>query len=290
MDRTIWVNLVSAVRHVDRLVPPRGRRRPYSDRLVLKLCLWAAWHDRPMYWACQRAHFNRLFRPRRLPSVSQFSRRLRSWRVQKMLGRINDVLAQHSSRVRVMYFDGKALPVSESTQDKQAKTGRGNGRFSRGYKLHVLADETGRIVGFCVRSLNEGEPRIARCLSRRVRPETLVLADANYDSNRLYAAIARRGAHFFTRQKGRSLGKGKRGRMCAARQRMIQLWEQCPRLCKRGYRVRSGVERIFSALSSFAGGLGPLPSWVRGLRRVRQWVAAKLAVYHARLALRERRA
>jgi hypothetical protein len=71
---------------------------------------------------------------------------------------------------------------------------------------------------------------------------------------------------------------------------MIALWEQVPGLCKRVYKVRTGIERIFSALSTFAGGLGPLPSWVRGLRRVRQWVMAKLAIYHARLLVREERA
>jgi hypothetical protein len=290
MDRTMWRKIVWAIRKVDGQVPRVGRRCRYSDKLVVKLWLWAVWHDRPLYWACQRSHCSGLFRPRRLPSVSQFSRRLRTTRVQKIVRLVNEVLCGTDRPIRVMYFDGKALPVSESTQDRQAKTGRGNGRFSRGYKLHALGDETGRIRGYCVRSLNEGEPRIARCLSRRVQPETLVLADANYDSNRLYAAIRRRQAFLFTPQKGRTLGKGKRRQMCAARRCMIDLWERFPRLCKKVYKVRSGIERIFSALSSFAGGLGPLPSWVRGLRRVRQWVTAKLAIYHARLILREARA
>jgi hypothetical protein len=86
---------------------------------------------------------------------------------------------------------------------------------------------------------------------------------------------------------GRSLGKGRRRRMCAPRRWMIDMWDQVPRLCKRVYKIRSGIERIFSALSTFAGGLSPLPSWVRGLRRVRQWVTAKLVIYHARLLARE---
>ncbi len=58
----------------------------------------------------------------------------------------------------------------------------------------------------------------------------------------------------------------------------------------KGYRVlldmRDQVERIFSALTGFGGGLTTLPSWVRRLDRVSRWVTAKIAIYHARLRCR----
>jgi hypothetical protein len=44
------------------------------------------------------------------------------------------------------------------------------------------------------------------------------------------------------------------------------------------YKVRTRMERSFGNATSFGGGLGPLPAWVRGLERVRTWVWAKLLI------------
>ena len=44
------------------------------------------------------------------------------------------------------------------------------------------------------------------------------------------------------------------------------------------------VETTFGNMSSYGGGLGPLPAWVRTLRRVKRWIGVKIAPYHARLA------
>jgi hypothetical protein len=38
---------------------------------------------------------------------------------------------------------------------------------------------------------------------------------------------------------------------------------------------------------SFAGGLGPLPAWVRRLRRVRLWAWAKLLINGARIVKKQ---
>jgi hypothetical protein len=46
------------------------------------------------------------------------------------------------------------------------------------------------------------------------------------------------------------------------------------------------VERLFGQLVTPAGGLGPLPAWVRGLRRVTDWVWAKLTLFNVRRWLR----
>ena len=52
-------------------------------------------------------------------------------------------------------------------------------------------------------------------------------------------------------------------------------------------KTRDEVERIFSALTCFGGGLAPLPSWVRRLDRVQRWVTVKIIIYHARLFIRK---
>ena len=50
---------------------------------------------------------------------------------------------------------------------------------------------------------------------------------------------------------------------------------------------RAAIERSFGHLTAFGGGLGPRPSWVRRLWRVRLWVQAKLAIKSARIKAHE---
>lgn len=49
------------------------------------------------------------------------------------------------------------------------------------------------------------------------------------------------------------------------------------------YQVRTAIERSFGNATVFAGGLGPLPAWVRRLHRVRIWVWAKLLINAVRI-------
>jgi len=167
--------------------------------------------------------------------------------------------------------------------------GRCHGRFSRGYKLHALGSEDGRIKAFCVRPLNEHEvPVTERTLVEHIPAGTMVLADGNYDSNNLYEQVHQRGALLFTPLKGqRATSIPHLRRMSVARRTIHGMWGRHEKFCWRVYRVRGQIERIFSALTSFAGGLGPLPCWVRRLERVTRWVTAKLTIYHARLLVRK---
>ena len=51
------------------------------------------------------------------------------------------------------------------------------------------------------------------------------------------------------------------------------------------YRSRTTIERQFSQLTCFGGGLAALPSWVRRIWRVRNWVWAKLLINAARIRI-----
>ncbi|MBX9626488.1 MAG: hypothetical protein K2X82_21995, partial [Gemmataceae bacterium] len=53
-------------------------------------------------------------------------------------------------------------------------------------------------------------------------------------------------------------------------------------------RERAAIERRFGNLTSFAGGPGPLPGWVRRRGRVERWVWCKLAVNAARITRNQR--
>ena len=291
MDRDIWIVLMAASRlAAHRMVRP-GRRPVYSDLLVLRMWLWATLHDRPMCWACSRESYNSIFRPGRLPSVSRFSRRLRTGRLARLRVCLHRVLTEHGHQSALSYLDGKALPVGECTTDPDARDGVvTTGRFRRGYKLHARADGLGFFVEYRVRPLNEGEALIARKLLQRLTEGTLLLADANYDSRRLYAAVERRGSMFFTPVKGQATKPSTFRRMPESRRQAVLLWRDQPDMAEAAMRLRATIERLFAHLTGFGGGLGPLPAWARTLRRVRLWVDAKLAIYHARLIARMARA
>ncbi len=287
MDQRIWSIIARVVVSVNRSLPRFGRRCRYSDVLIVKMYLWTVWHDRPLCWAVSREHYNSLFRPRSLPSLSQFCRRVKTERVVMMIQAVNDKLTQRDKPAEVGFFDGKPLPISRNTRDRDAKKGYADGTFRRGYKLHAWATEDGRIPSFSVQAMNVGEPTTARTLTDRIPAGCMVLADTNYDSAKLYQAVRDRGAWMLTKLKGHAKSAQQRKYMPAARKQILLLWEAKPEACKDALTYRYEVERIFSALTTFGGGLSPLPSWVRRLPRVQRWVAAKIAFYHARLLIRQ---
>ena len=114
MDRTfdaeVWARVVAAVKAAARAVGRVGRKCVYSDQLIVLMYLWCVWHDRPLCWAADRAHYNTLFRPRKLPSVSQFTRRVKTHGVQLILQETHDLLA--GCFTPVCFIDGKPLTVS----------------------------------------------------------------------------------------------------------------------------------------------------------------------------------
>ena len=289
MDKKVWSIVTKMIVSVNRSLERTGRRPRYSDVLIMRMYLWAVWHDRPMCWACYRRHYASLFRPRVLPSVSQFSRRLKTERIEKMIQAVHERLSQTRTLSRLSFFDGKALPVSKHSRDKDAKKGYADGSFRKGYKLHAWATQDGRIPRFRVLPMNCGEPNTARELTDLIPHGSLVLADANYDSGKLYQAVDDQNSQLLTPLKGMAESVCQLRRMPAARKRAIKLWQRFGNQCKELLKLRYEIERIFSAVTCFGGGLSPLPAWVRRLPRVRKWVSAKLIFYHARLILRKAR-
>lgn len=287
MDECVWKVIRVAIRSAGRSIPRTGRRPHYGDELILKMFFWSVAHDRPLCWACRRNSYSRIMRPRAIPSVSQFCKRLKSPRIEAIIRRVHELLAGLDEPIALAYIDGKALPISESSKDPDARSGRGNGRFSLGYKLHALGDSYGRIRALVIRPLNEGESPIAReHLVKHISPGALVLADGNYDGRELYTQVGEQGACLLTPQKKNKRTDAALRKTSPERRAAIEFWRDEPKLAWTIYGWRSGIERIFSALSCYGGGLGPLPAWVRRLERVDRWVTAKVALYNARVLLR----
>lgn len=285
MDRQQWIVLRQLIGRAVRAIGP-SRRVAFADTLIVSMYLWAVAHDRPLCWACDRAHYGGVFRPGRLPSVSQFCRRVGTERFQRYLQHVHDALTDRRTLGAINFLDGKPLGVGNYTRDPDARVGYGAGRVDKGYKLHALVTADRRIAAWSVLGLNVHEMRVARTLidqAVRVPAGAVFLADGTYDAAALHKDIARRGGWLFVKPRGHARHPVTRRQMGAARRDLLAVWEQTPAQAAAIYRERVQIERTFSNLTSYGGGLGPLPAFVRRLGRVRRWVGAKIILYHLRL-------
>lgn len=309
MDQKLWAFVTDAVDRALRAVPHRGRRPVYADRLIVLMLLWAAWHDRCLSWACDRSHYGTLFRPRALPSISRFSRRVKSDRVREVLQHVHDDLSVRGTATPfdlLSYIDGKAVVVSPVSKDPDARRGKTGGSFAKGYKFHAYVNEQRRVVVWCVTPLNTDEKLTAVELLAHVPPgggqadapagvaaqAPLTLGDGNYDSANLHRAFAGRGRRLLTTLRGEKF-VGPNGRssktlaaMGPARREVVAAWKDCPDLARYVMKSRNNVEGTFSVLS-LACGLDRLPGFVRRLPRVTRWIGCKVILYHARLLAQE---
>jgi hypothetical protein len=283
MDSHVWRVVYRAIVAADRRVLRSGRRPRYPDSLIVAMFVWSVWHDRPLSWAADRSHYSTLFRPRALPSNSQFCKRLKSVRVQQVLQEVHNRLARTDEGAALTMLDGRVLRVGSHSKDPDAKKSRVAGGFARGYRLHAWGTQDQRIPLWSVMPLNADERPVAMELAKHAPPTALVLADTNYDSGPLYDCLFVRGVHLLTPMRRPNPGGGHR-RPSAARLAAAQAWKGVAGYV---YRERAEIERQFGHQVWTAGGLGPLPGWVRRLPRVRMWVGAKLIIHHARLRVRK---
>lgn len=281
MSSHVWKLVYQNLRRVNRRTPKQGRTCQYEDTTIVAMYLWAVFHDRPLCWAADRSNYSSVFRPRKLPSRSQFGRRIRSARCQLLLAALNRELAAVEDVPNIFVMDSRPLTVGAYSQDPDVRTGYTKGGFTKGYKLHALATKQGQIVSWRLTPLNRNDKPVAYELIDEARPTGIVLADGSYDSGALYDHVSKYEAMLFTPLRANA-GRGHRPQS-KARLFAVHVWE-----CggEDLYRQRLEIERIFSQQSSFGGGLAPLPAWVRRWERVQRWVTAKIILYHARLALR----
>jgi Transposase DDE domain len=295
MDCQGWSTLLctvqAAARKVNRELRPKRLRFP--DWLIVAMYLWAVAHDRPQSWACDRVHYGSLFRPRKLPSVSQFNRRMNEPRTRLILQRVHDELAGPITATALSYLDGKPLPVGVASKDPDARSGHVMGGYAKGYKLHAWMTEDRRIPLWIVMPLNVDERPMAQVLIGQVNelsPRSLILADQNYDTYTLHKMIDARGGRLLVKPKGSADGKRNADnlkKMGAARRELLKVRAEQPDLLRYIHKQRINAESILGNLCGCSGGLTGLPPWVRRLPRVRRWVGGKMILYHAKLRARK---
>ena len=126
--------------------------------------------------------------------------------------------------------------------------------------------------------MNSGEPTVARRLLPQLGGGGYLLADGNYDSNALFDLAWLQGYQLVT-----PLPPGQPGHQYQSPHRLRSIALMKSVFGQRLYRLRIQIEEAYGNATSFAGGLAPLPAWVRGLERVRTWVWAKLLINAARI-------
>lgn len=295
MDAATWHTVMAALKVAQRQVCQVGGQEKnvqVPSTQVVAMHLWQVFHDRTLTWASDPSSYVGVFRPRRILSISQFSRRVKTQRVAALLQALHFELSTPDGPVAMSYFDGKLLPVALHSHDAEATKVRTNGGYIRGYRLHAYATEGGYLPVWSVTGAHCGEQTIARTLARHLPAMTedaLVFGDIRYDSALLYTDVANAGGALLTRLQAISQDPTKRRAMGQARLDAAQWWEDHPLDARDAMRHRDEIERIFSTLCCTAGGLAPLPAWVRTQDRVQRWVGIKIIHYHARLRLRQQR-
>ena len=283
MERERWLELYALAERLGR-VYTQGVR--YSVAAVVGVYLWAVIHDRPVSWACLPENWSSGLWRGRLPSQSSMSRRLRTEPVRQLMAAMEQALAQRQAPQSVKAIDSKPLVVGTHSKDKDAKHGRiAKGRSARGYKLHAVYDGRPVPAAWCVESMNVHDAVGATQLLPSLSGSGYLLGDSQYDSNRLYDLVGQRGLQLIApRQKPNSRGLGHHYHS-PFRLRSLAL-QQDP-TGRALLAARGMIERLFSGLTSFGGGLAPLPAWVRTKHRVRLWVQAKLLVNALRILRRQ---
>lgn len=289
MEATLYrqlYHLVFSVAH-----PPRRAREQYCDRWVAFMYFWSVIHDRPARWAADPRNWPAtLDRP--LLSQPRLSVRLRTVGVGQLLERLMLSVSDRFGIPLVKLIDSKPLTVGAYSKDRDAKRGRvADGVFARGYRLHVIAH--GRAPRrFVLLPMNEHDNAGAAVLLPALEGFGYAVADNAYDSNENYDLAA--GASHQLVSPPRACNKGVRDARYNGAERLRGLdltdspLERCGQPSAFGAALYGFRQRIESAFGGLTGeGLGPLPAWVRGPRRVALWSAAKIVLYLWRLAKKQ---
>lgn len=278
MEYQLWKAIVAVLATLDK--PRKPADCNYSDEDIVKVHYWAVIHDRGMQWACCQENWPIHRRRFPLPSSPTLSRRLRSPSVIDLLQALERRVVAPKKPGLFWMIDGKPLPIGGCSTDRQAGYGRAANCMAKGYKVHAIVAPDGAIAAWRIAPMNKDERVMAERLVRTAPIQGYLVADSNYDSNKLHHACgAREQLQLVTRRRyGPGHGTGHR-KQSAGRLRSMQLTENpTPAFANQLLRDRDQIERRFGQTTSWGGGLVCLPPWVRTHRRVHRWVQAKLVL------------
>jgi hypothetical protein len=188
--------------------------------------------------------------------------------------------------------ENQAAKTSRPIDDEPADETRGHGvsRKAKGYKLHAIFSGNPLPDAFVIAPLNACEKRMAARLIKRMEGGGYLLADSNCNASWLfdYCNINNYQLTCPRQRPGTGLGHHP---YSPHRLRAMDMLEPPAGINSFGpqlHRRRTDIEREFSGVVCFGGGLTTLPPWVRRMWRVRRWVWRKLLVNAARIRLNRR--
>ena len=279
MERQLWKKIVKLLKGI-------GKHRGnvmcvYQDAVIVKTWLWAVIHDRPVAWACQGQNWPICERRWSKPSAPTMSRRLRSRGVRWLLQELEKLALESDLTTNLVWaVDGKPLPISGHSQDGQAGYGRAVGGKAKGYKIHAIVGQNGSVADWRLAPMNKDERVMAGRMLKRTKIQGYLLADSNYDSNKLHQQCDDHGnlQMVSPRRYGPGRGFGHR-KQTAGRLRSVEILEHhTPEFGNDLFRLRKSIERYFGNLTNWGAGLTHLPPWVRTYRRVSRWVQTKIII------------
>jgi hypothetical protein len=291
MELELWSETSAAISAVAARWP-RHPRDQYSTALIVRVYHWACLHSRPICWACNPAAWALAQRPAVLPDQSTLSRRTRRADFEQFLQRVGQRMNDKVQPAMVKIIDGKALELPNHTTDSDATWSRGVSRTSVGYKIHAIFSGNPMPDAFAITTLNVCEKRMAARLVKRIDGFGYLLGDAHYDASWLFDDCHRHHHQLLCPRAKPDTGEGHhyvsphRRRAIA----MLEVPEAVNRFGRDLYEQRTDIERDFSQMVCFGAGLGPLPTWVRRIWRVRHWVLNKLLINAARIRINRRKA
>src|SRR6516165_7410536 len=183
MEHQLWKAMVAVLSTLDK--PRTPTRFDFSDEDIVNVYYWSVIWDRPTSWACRTKHW----------PIHLRRRRLRSAAVIALLDALQRRVTAPQAAGLFWMIDGKPLPIGGCSKDRQAGYGKAAGAMAKGYKLHALVGSDGAVAQWRVAPMNKDERVMAERLVKAAPPEVAgyVLADANFDSNRLHQACDDRG-------------------------------------------------------------------------------------------------
>src|SRR5438552_6401026 len=134
MERELWPLLYRFVREVARDVSQKYvQHQPW---VLVAVMLWAALHDRPVSWACQRRHWSTTaLRPGRLPSPATMSRRVDGVGVGLFWRALADRVRGDGDPALVAVGDAKPPGVGGCSKHPDARPGPAAGPPAPGPEL-----------------------------------------------------------------------------------------------------------------------------------------------------------
>ena len=204
------------------------------------------------------------------------SRRFNDEDVQLLFREVEQFVRSQGSPALCRWIDSKPLVVGNASQDREAGYGYAAGAQAKGYKMHAIADQSQGFILVSVHPMNHSDSTAAEELIPQLHDGAYLVGDNAYDNNKLYEAAAGRSVQLVAPRRRSARGLGHR-RHSEHRLRAIELLEQP--LGRQLLDSRRGIERLFGQLTTMPCGLSPLPSWVRGLKRVTNWVRGKIIYF-----------